>query len=41
MKELTINLKAKKDKWEIEDVKFRVKSKHKISKWLKKLFLLK
>ena len=38
MKELTINLKATKDKWEIENVSFKVKNKRKIPKWLKRLF---
>jgi len=34
---LLITLKAKKDKWEIENVKL-VKNKYKIPKWIKKLF---
>lgn len=36
MKELTINLKAKKDKWDTEDVKLKVK---KNKKWLKLLIV--
>ena len=41
MKELIITLKAEKDKWDIEEVRFKVKSFYKINKWLKKLFDIK